>query len=83
MKTKLRHPTFLTLHGVAILGALLMPLYMKVSSYLDGILGGCLMHRLFIYCPLCGGTRAVAALLRLDFVAALKYNAFVVLMCFV
>ena len=83
MKTKLRHPTFLALHGAAVLGALLMPLYMKVSAYLGKILGGCLMHRFFIYCPLCGGTRAIAALLRFDFVAALKYNAFVVLMCFV
>ena len=83
MRTKLRHQMFLTLHGAAILGALLLPLYMKFSAYLGEIFGGCLMHRLFIYCPLCGGTRAAAALLRLDFVAALKYNAFVVLLCFV
>ena len=83
MKNKLRHPIFLALHGAAILGILLMPLYMKVSAWLGNIFGGCIMHRFFIYCPLCGGTRAVAALVRLDFLAALQYNAFVVLLCFV
>ena len=80
MKTKLRHPIFLALHGAAILVALLLPLYMKVASWLSGIFGGCLMHRFFIYCPLCGGTRAVAALIRLDPVAAWNYNAFVVIL---
>ena len=80
MKTKLRHPIFLALHGAAILGTLLLPLYMKVASWLSGIFGGCLMHRFFIYCPLCGGTRAVAALIRLDPVAAWNYNAFVVIL---
>ena len=40
------------------------------------ILGGCLMHdALFLYCPLCGGTRAVGALLRGSFLEALRYNA--------
>lgn len=80
MKTKLRHPMFLALHGAAILGALLLPLYMKVASWLSGIFGGCLMHRFFIYCPLCGGTRAVAALIRLDLGAAWNYNALVVIL---
>lgn len=83
MKTKLQHPYFIVWHGVAVLAALLLPLYMKIASWVSGILGGCLMHRFFIYCPLCGGTRAVAALLRLDLLSALKYNAFVVLMCVV
>ena len=82
MKIKVRHPMFLALHGVAILAVLLLPLYMKLISLFGGVLGDCLMHRFFIYCPLCGGTRAVAALFRFDFLAALKYNAFVVLLCF-
>ena len=38
------------------------------------------MHRFFIYCPLCGGTRALAALIRFDFAAAWNYNAFVVIL---
>ena len=80
MKTKLRHPMFLGLHAAAIIGAILFPLYVKVANYVSSVLGGCLMHRFFIYCPLCGGTRAVAALIRFDFAAAWNYNAFVVIL---
>jgi len=83
MKTKLRHPIFLSLHGAAIVGVLLLPLYMKLTSLIGGVFGDCLMHRFFIYCPLCGGTRAVAALTRFDFLAAWNYNAFVVILAVV
>lgn len=83
MKNKVRHPQFIICHGVAILAALFLPLYLKLATWLGGIFGGCLMHRFFIYCPLCGGTRALAALVRFDFVSAWKYNAFVVLLCVV
>lgn len=39
----------------------------------------CPMHFIFnIYCPGCGGTRALMALLHLDIISALKYNAFAV-----
>lgn len=82
IKVNVRHPIFLALHGAGILMALLFPLYMKAASWISSVLGGCLMHRFFIYCPLCGGTRAVAELLRFDFAAAWNYNAFVVLLCF-
>ena len=85
MKTKLqelRHPQFLMLHAAALIGALILPLYMKVASWLSSLFGGCIMHRFFIYCPMCGGTRAVAALVRFDFLAAWNYNAFVVLLAF-
>ena len=81
MKTKLRHPIFLALHGVAILAALFLPLYIKVANWLGGVFGGCLMHRFFIYCPLCGGTRAVAELTRFHFIEAWNYNALVVILC--
>lgn len=80
MKTKLRHPYFLAMHGVAIIGAILFPLYMKVAAWLAGVFGGCIMHRFFIYCPLCGGTRALAALIRFDIASAWNYNAFVVIL---
>ena len=80
MKTKLRHPRFLALHGVALLAALFMPLYIKLANWLGGVFGGCLMHRFFIYCPLCGGTRAIAALTRFQFLEAWNYNALVVLL---
>ena len=80
MKIKLRHPYFLAMHGVAIIGAILFPLCMKVAAWLAGVFGGCLMHRFFIYCPLCGGTRALAALIRFDIASAWSYNAFVVIL---
>ena len=80
MKTKLRHPRFLALHSVALLAALFMPLYIKLANWLGGVFGGCLMHRFFIYCPLCGGTRAIAALTRFQFLEAWNYNALVVLL---
>ena len=81
MKNKLRHPIFLYLHGAAILGILLLPLYMRLANWMGSIFGGCIMHRLFIYCPLCGGTRALEALARFQFVQAWNYNAFVVVLC--
>lgn len=73
---------FLLLHvGIVSIG-LLFPLYRWLLSRLPSTLVGCLMHDVFfLYCPLCGGTRAIAALLRLDFFAALRYNAFVTAVC--
>lgn len=78
MKKNIKHSDFLILHGVAVLGVLLFPLYIKFSAWLGQFLDGCLLHRFFIYCPLCGGTRAISALLRFDLISALKYNALVV-----
>ena len=80
MKTKLRHPLFLALHGAAILAAFFLPLSIKVANWLGSVFGGCLMHRFFIYCPLCGGTRAIVALTRFQFLEAWNYNALVVLL---
>lgn len=80
MKTKLRHPRFWALNGVVLLAALFMPLYIKLANWLGSVFGGCLMHRFFIYCPLCGGTRAIAALTRFQFLEAWNYNALVVLL---
>ena len=80
MKTKLRHPRFWALNGVVLLAALFMPLYIKLANWLGSVFGGCLMHRFFIYCPLCGGTRAIAALTRFQLLEAWNYNALVVLL---
>lgn len=42
---------------------------------------GCLLHDLFgLYCPLCGGTRAVGALFRFRFADAFRYHPLVVLL---
>lgn len=84
MKKKLRHPIFLGAHLAALVIAAALPLFWSLTQSLPGIFTDCIMLRwMLLYCPLCGGTRAVMALLRLDLVAAFSYNAFVTVMAFV
>ena len=67
-------------HGVILAGVLLFPVYRYAVDSLPPLLTGCVIHdRLFLYCPVCGGTRAVEALLRLDLLDALRLNTFVTL----
>ena len=71
---------FLWLHAGALAAVLLFPLYAGLARRVTALLSGCFLHDyLCLYCPLCGGTRAVEALLRLDLLSAMRYNAFVVL----
>ena len=71
---------FLILHVLAVTAAVLFPVYVKIATVVSGFWPGCLLHDLlFIYCPLCGGTRAVSALMGLNFALAWQSNAFVVL----
>ena len=66
-------------HAVAAVGILLFPLYVWLSKRVQLPFPDCVLHDwLLIYCPLCGGTRAIGALLRLDVLAALRYNAYAV-----
>ncbi len=79
------HPSakkqFITLHLCAVAVILLFPLYLYLMQKIHPALTGCAMHDiLFLYCPLCGGTRAVKALLQLDFASAMAYNPFVLLL---
>ena len=58
----------------------------KIALYIIGILYiiifikydigiPCIFHKITgLYCPGCGGTRAIASLLKLDFYQALRYN---------
>ena len=70
---------FLLLHIAAVAAALLFPLYARFADFLSFGLPKCLLHDVFyVYCPLCGGTRAVEALLRLNLTDALRCNALVV-----
>ena len=70
---------FLWCHAAALCLIPLFFLYRFALTLLPAGMSGCLLHDyLFLYCPLCGGTRAVEALLHLDFLLALRYNAFVV-----
>lgn len=71
---------FLMIHGGLLGFAVLFPLYQKVASKVSSLFVGCFFHdRLFLYCPLCGGTRAVRELLRLQLGKAFSYNPVVVL----
>lgn len=59
----------------------LFPVYRWLLTFVNEEKLGCFLHdRLGIYCPLCGGTRAVESLLRLDFVGAFRANALVVIL---
>ena len=71
---------FLMVHVIAVAVALLFPLYTRYAEFLSFGVFDCLLHDLFfVYCPLCGGTRATEALMRLDVAEALRCNALVVL----
>ena len=75
---------YLLIHAAAIGGLFLFPLYKKISDLIPNFLSGCFLHdRLFLYCPLCGGTRALEALLHLDLLTAFRYNALVVILAFI
>lgn len=81
MRTRIRHPWFLLGHLIALIGVLMLPVYRQLTDCLPSNLSGCALHDyLFIYCPVCGGTRAVEAILRLNFVAAFQWNAYVTLL---
>lgn len=83
----MRHPDpaavrrLVLLHLALAACAALFPLYRNLVGLLPDRMTGCILHdRLLLYCPLCGGTRALAALLHLNFAEALRANAFVVLL---
>ena len=60
---------------VVIAVAFLLIALLKQRVYLP--IFECVTYKFFhLYCPLCGGTRAIFALLGLDFISALKYNPF-------
>ena len=72
---------YLLVHACLLAAVLLFPLYRIVAERITSHLMGCLIHdRFFLYCPLCGGTRAVSALLRLDLATAFANNAFIVIL---
>ena len=74
---------YLCLHLGLLAAALFFPLYRALTDRLPALWIKCFLHdRLFLYCPLCGGTRAIEALLRLDFVGAFTANPLVVVFLF-
>lgn len=69
---------FLYLNLALFLLALLFWGYVALCEALTGQLFCVYKLLTQSYCPFCGGTRAVFALLQFDFSAALRYNALVV-----
>ena len=70
---------FLLVHAVILILCLLFPLYKWLTGEVFPALSGCLLHDLFfLYCPMCGGTRAFEAIFRFDFLGAFACNSLVV-----
>lgn len=80
MTEKKQRRLFLGLQGLLLLLLAAAPLWMLLADSMPGWMVGCFLHdRFFLYCPVCGGTRALMALLRLDLLSALALNPFVTL----
>ena len=82
---KLSKPTLIYVGMHTVIPALLIAavLIRKNLETLPSFFSNCWVHDvLFLYCPLCGGTRAVTAMSQLDFVEAFRYNAAVVIFAF-
>ena len=70
---------FVIMNASALLTVALMMLLLYIQSFVKIPYLYCVSHEVFhLYCPLCGGTRALAALLRFDFLAAIQYNVYAV-----
>ncbi len=69
---------FSVINGLLIAAIALFPLYDKYVAVLP--LSRCgMLEFLHLYCPACGGTRAFAALLKLDIISSVKYNPVVLM----
>lgn len=53
-----------------------------INTLLNFLLGECIIKNKFhIYCPGCGGTRAIIALLKFDIIKSFKYNPIIIMLC--
>lgn len=61
---------------VLLLALLFIPLYLQLASRFP--IGECALYKqLGVYCPACGGTRAMGALIRFELLDSLRYNPLV------
>lgn len=71
-----RKKLVLSFIGINVALVLAAVLFFVLDRKTDGELFACsVLQNLHIYCPGCGFTRAVRALLRLDIISSLRYNA--------
>ncbi len=74
---------WLGIHLGILLAALLFPFYKKVTSFFSVFLTSCILHdRFSLYCPLCGGTRAIEAIASCNLAKAFAFNPLVTLLFF-
>ena len=67
---------FCCVNVAVLLGVSLFPVYLALAKLFP--LGECALVDLCgLYCPACGGTRALASLLRFDVLSSIKYNPIV------
>ncbi len=65
---------FITVNIAAVAFVLLFPVYLEIVPNMP-TMSKCQMVEVFhFYCPGCGGTRAVKAVLSLDLISAFKFN---------
>lgn len=67
---------FCTVNVLAVLIGLLFPLYLSLVELLPEMPCGMVKY-LHLYCPACGGTRALESLLSFDLRASFRYNPIV------
>lgn len=71
---------FFIIQLIIVAAVVFFPIYYYIATKSSTFLSNCLFHDWFwIYCPLCGGSRAVLSLLQFDFLMAVQQNALVVL----
>lgn len=71
---------FFAFHIILAAGILLLPFYRIGSRAVFAVIPSCILHDWFhVYCPLCGGTRAIEELLHFRLGASLRYHPFVLM----
>lgn len=69
---------FGTVNAACVLAVLLFPLYKSLVAFLPDMPCG-MVRYLHLYCPACGGTRALDAFLSFDLLASVRYNPIIVI----
>ncbi len=70
--------TFSVINAVLLISLLLFPIYLHFAPVLP--LNKCGLLEVFhLYCPACGGTRALNALLHFDIINSIIYNPMVII----
>ncbi|MBQ3040390.1 MAG: DUF2752 domain-containing protein [Clostridia bacterium] len=64
--------TFIIVNSLAVVGVIAFVILSSIAMELD--MKCTLVEKLHLYCPGCGGTRALYSLLRLDIISSLRYN---------